>query len=107
MRRLLAKPHAAASALATQGPQRWNMAKAIAEILTLGDEKMLATDSAEVEYSLDLLKVLRKRHADATIKPVMKHRDQLGHPSKARLMTTLVPPLRSLAVPGSKPVRLA
>ena len=89
LRCLCSKPHAAASAVAVRGPQPWNMAKAIAEILSLDDEQVVTVDATEPDYSLDLLKALRKKHADATIKQVKKYHDQLGHPSNARLMKAL------------------
>ena len=89
LRCLCSKPHAAVSAVVVRGPQPWNMAKAIAEILTLDDEQVLTVDSTEPDYSLDLLKALRRKHADATIKQVKKYHDQLGHPSNARLMKAL------------------
>ena len=65
------------------------MAKAIAEILSFDDEQVLTVDATDPDYNLDLLKALRKKHADATIKQVKKYHDQLGHPSNARLMKAL------------------
>ena len=74
--------------MATRGPQPWNMAKAIADILMISDDA-LAVDAADQDYNLDLLKALRRKHADATIKQVKKYHEQLGHPSNAKLVNAL------------------
>ena len=50
LRCLCSKPHAAASAVAVRGPQLWNMAKAIAEILSLDDEQIWTVDATEPDY---------------------------------------------------------
>ncbi len=64
------------------------MAKAIADILMMGDEAMVV-DAADQDYNLDLLKALRRKHADATIKQVKKYHERLGHLSNLKLVNAL------------------
>ena len=82
-------PHAGSMLAPVRGPQPWNMAKAIADILMISEEQAMVVDAADPEYNLDLLKALRKKHADVTIKQVKKYHDQLGHPSNIKLMAAL------------------